>query len=202
MASSNPGCAFICTDIHFEVDDVDPDTGNATVRVLEFTCSSGGLPGGNTSGVEVFPKEEAPFYVGMRGWAKLVQDTAGVDCHWRAYLVGEALTTIRFVIVDPLVSPGGSCSALAYVVSRPFGMSTVPEEYGGTVVVEDMAGCFLCHPAEDLVGRGGYASYMDASPTTDGSPAGDVMPPETRACPGTPTPRWEIIALCRRDPRC
>lgn len=200
MASSNPGCAPSCTDIYFQVTDIDTATGIATADILEFSCS-GGLPGGETSGIEIFPLADTPFFKGMRGWAKLAQKPDDADCHWRATMVEEGPITIRFSIVAPLNSLPDPCSVLVYILSRPHGMTTVPEEYGGTVFVQDMVGCFLCAPAEDLVGMGGYAVYMDADPT-NAAPPGDVMPPGVGVCPGTPTPRWEIIALCCRQGSC
>lgn len=87
MANSNPVCATICTDIYFEVTGTNPYTGGAIVDVLEYTCSTGGPPGGEDTDIEVFPMTCMELEPGMRGWAKLVQtaDDEPGDCFWRAY---------------------------------------------------------------------------------------------------------------------
>lgn len=205
MANSNPWCASTCTDIYFEVTEVN-SYGNATVEVLEFSCATGGVQGGGTSGIEVLPVPGVAFRVGVQGWAKLMQSAVDGDCYWRAYSLSDAKPlTIRFEIVEPLTVSWDPCSVLVHILSRPFGMPVVPEEYGGTLFVRDMVGCFLKGIAEDLVGLGGYASYMDADDIEideEGNAHGDYRPPGMGACPGTPTPRWEITSLCCRQDRC
>lgn len=97
--------------------------------------------------------------------------------------------TIRFQLVDPVFCE--ACTASADVISRPPGMSTVPEEVAGRVIVVDRLGCFLNEPSESLVGRVGYATYL----TVD--PAHEIGP-----CPGLPTTAWEIISLCCYENGC
>lgn len=95
---------------------------------------------------------------------------------------------IRFEIIEVGTNTIGIRWAQVDVVSRTVGCDTVTEEVSGEIAkVYDMAGCFLNEPDIDLVGRVGYAKYLQdirfvASPTEPGGP--------------TPDPAWEIISLC------
>ncbi|MES2790105.1 MAG: hypothetical protein V4719_10815 [Planctomycetota bacterium] len=108
---------------------------------------------------------------------------------------GGGAQQIRFSIVDPLTFTN-PCEALAYVLSRPPGVTSVEEEYGGTVYVQDRVGCFLNAPAEDLIGRGGYATYLTVDPDIDI----DFVP--GAICPGMNRSGWEITYLCCPQDRC
>jgi hypothetical protein len=81
---------------------------------------------------------------------------------------------IRFEILMP------DCpnkQALAQVAARPCNCPRVPEETPDEkVTVHDPLGCFLVEPNEDLVGRGGFAKYL--------------QPVGSSEC------QWEIHSLC------
>lgn len=210
MANSSPWCATSCTDIHFEVTDISP-YGNAIVDVLEFSCLTGGLQSGELSGIEVLPIIGVAFRIGGQGWAKLVQSSPDGECYWRAYALSEGNPlTIRFSIFDPFTQAIDPCTVLVNILSRPNGIGLVPEEdptgyHRQTVYVHDAIGCFIKGPAEDLVGMGGYACYMNAVESSDvypGAQPAEIMPPGVGFCPGSVTPRWEIIQLCCRQDRC
>lgn len=89
---------------------------------------------------------------------------------------GKHLHIIRFVIysADPAATPP---SASVTIDAARCGVDTgdVPGESGGRVTVYDTLGCLLGdEAAADLVGRKGFAVYMDNGATC----------------------RWEIISLC------
>jgi hypothetical protein len=99
---------------------------------------------------------------------------------------GGGVITIRFQITDPVYCE--ACTATGTVLSRPPGMATVPGEYGGTVTIADRLGCFLNESNEALIGRKGYAVYLNS----------EFEGP----CPGMPNPSFEIISLCCAETQC
>jgi len=98
----------------------------------------------------------------------------------------NGLILIRFQIVDPVFCE--ACTATGLVLSRPPGMVTVPGEYGGRVVIADRIGCFLNESNAALIGRRGYATYLNS----------EFEGP----CPGMPNPSFEIISLCCAETQC
>lgn len=104
---------------------------------------------------------------------------------------GGGTIIVRFRLEEPVFCE--ACTASALVISRPSGMSSVPGEdpYENLIVVTDMTGCFLNEPRDDLVGRYGYAAYMDFTEGTN-----------QPGCPGLENPGWEIISMCCFEDRC
>lgn len=113
--------------------------------------------------------------------------------------------SVDFRIVS---SPGycDECTAIVEIVSRPPGMSRVPEERGlddpydpysyygngsGYLMVHDKTGnnCYLHEHPEDLAGRYGSAAYVDF--LIDGP-----------NCADTPGKKWVIRSLCCNDLPC
>lgn len=82
------------------------------------------------------------------------------------------------------------CKAVVTVISRPAGVTSVPEEdsYTGEVTVYDFAGCHLDATEIDLIGKFGYATYMDG--------------PEFCAIDPDKGSRWEIMTLCCAETEC
>lgn len=102
---------------------------------------------------------------------------------------GSGVQVIRFEIdsVDCSI-----CNATASVLSRPPGVSTVTgEDSYEQVTVYDFARCFLDAPEEDLIGRKGFAVYLDF-----GSVPGDCA-----VEPGI-TSGWLILSLCCVEDAC
>ena len=117
--------------------------------------------------------------------------TGPVDLKWDEArgvwtFIGGGTITIRFEIIEPVYCE--ACTAYARILSRPYGMSSVPEEYGGIVMLADRLGCHLNESNQLLIGRKGYASYMKS----------DYEGP----CPGMPNPSWEITYLCCEESQC
>jgi len=112
---------------------------------------------------------------------------------------------IRFEIVEVGTNARGIRWADVDILSRPVGCSVVPEEIEESgssgsgssssasiaeiqlYKVYDMAGCFLNEPDLDLIGRIGYAKYLQDERFIDEAiePGDDY-----------PDPAWEIISLC------
>lgn len=88
--------------------------------------------------------------------------------------------TVRFEIqsVDTATVP---YSAYVYIRAKPCGCTLVPEDSGtGMLTVWDALQCLLYDESpEDLIGRRGFAHYMDIEPEY-----------------GLPLCRWEIASLC------
>ena len=142
-------------------------------------------------------------------WITVNRDRFGT---WLAIVGGGGTGTlqIRFSIYDPYTPGIDPCTVLANVLSRPFGVSRVPDEdttgyFPQTVYVHDATGCYLNGPSEDLLGLGGHASYMTAVDSSDvdpGAAPGDIMPPNVGHCPGSHQTRWEITDMCCKQDRC
>lgn len=96
---------------------------------------------------------------------------------WHGRPGSGGVQVIRFELTAEVVV---NSQFTALVKSRPIGTRTVSEETEyGTVTVHDMIGCLLDEDEADLIGRQGYATYL-----------------ETRDEYDTPTKRWEITSLC------
>jgi len=102
---------------------------------------------------------------------------------------GGACDFIRFSILAVGTNARGIRWAQVTVLSRPSGGCTeVPEEVAGEIPrIYDMAGCYLNEPDADLIGRIGYAKYMqDEQFITEAIEPGGPVPDEA----------WEVTALC------
>jgi hypothetical protein len=81
------------------------------------------------------------------------------------------------------------CTGTGTVLSRPLGMPTVQGEVAGVVTVYDFAGCYLNAPSADLIGKQGFAAYIDGG-------VGDCgVDPDIVG-------RWEIFSLCCAEEEC
>jgi hypothetical protein len=102
---------------------------------------------------------------------------------------GGGVLAIRFKLIEPIFCE--TRTATGIVVSRPPGMSVVPEEDPyGNVLVYDLSGCFLTGSNLDLIGKIGYALCLYFDPIYDFE--GELPDVAT----GTPGSRWHIISLC------
>ncbi len=126
--------------------------------------------------------------------------------NWMAMVSGGAACDfIRFRInsVDQVPFQCPWQSAVVDILARPCGCTVVPEEAGTgtaeTVRVFDEAKCHLDEPANDLVGRIGYAKYMIGEERV-------AVDPGTGTSTGTTTGsgdcRWEITSLCCNTNTC
>jgi hypothetical protein len=95
------------------------------------------------------------------------------ECVVRFVGVAGGLPIIMFQIVELLTLADDFCGiavARAAVLSRPVGVSSVPGEgYDGRVIVRDMTmthdavgGCFFNEPPDQLIGRIGFAVYLES----------------------------------------
>jgi hypothetical protein len=83
------------------------------------------------------------------------------------------------------------CYATATVISRPVGISRVPEEDEyGQITVWDFHNCHLNAPEDDLIGLTGAATYMQYA----ANPGCGSEPSKTKF--------WEIIQLCCSEDGC
>jgi len=98
---------------------------------------------------------------------------------------------IRFKI-ESIVSSG--VSALVKITARPCGMTEVSDEVSGEVTVYDPCGCFLNEPDADLIGRCGWAAYVD--PTGIDATGTGTDNSETGTGTDIQQCRWEIFSLC------
>lgn len=99
---------------------------------------------------------------------------------------------IRFQIISV---DCGSCSAIAFVKSRPVGVPKVTgEDDYGQVTIYDFRRCILTGP--DLVDRQGMAALM----TTNDFEAVCADPPDFEV--GDTVTVWEVIDLCCADYGC
>lgn len=107
---------------------------------------------------------------------------------WLALVGGSQFYRVRFTVVS------ANCALLRVVgaiTQRPCGVTTVPGEVGGLITIFDNDGCFFNEPNPDLVGRKGWASYMNPEDPTTGT--GDNL------CVGTGTScdcEWVVDQLC------
>jgi len=106
---------------------------------------------------------------------------------------GNNCTNIRFQI---LVADAVTRTALCVILSRPYGcgIASVPNTVSDGYAIEvcDPAGCFLNDPEEVLVGRDGWAHYMEP------------IPGSTWCQDGTYElqPEWQVYSLCCQVDRC
>jgi len=108
---------------------------------------------------------------------------------WFAIQGSSRCDFIRFEILEVGTNARGIRWARVEVLSRPSGgCVTVPEESAGEVAkVYDMAGCKLNEPNADLIGRIGYAKYMqDERFLLEAIEPGGPVPDEA----------WEVVDLC------
>lgn len=96
--------------------------------------------------------------------------------------------TIRFSIVSAsLINDRVVALAVVTAVNQGFTIDDVPGRIGllNDVDIYDPVGCFFNEPLDFLIGRGGWAHYMQPLPheiPDDGSPYNE--------------PQWEVFALC------
>jgi len=106
---------------------------------------------------------------------------------------GNNCTNIRFQI---LVADAVTRTALCVILSRPYGcgIASVPNTVSDGYAIEvcDPAGCFLNDPEEVLVGRDGWAHYMEPIPGSTWCQDGtyDLQP------------EWQVYSLCCQVDRC
>lgn len=106
---------------------------------------------------------------------------------------GTNCTNIRFQI---LVADAVTRTALCVILSRPYGcgIASVPNTVSDGYAIEvcDPAGCFLNDPEEVLVGRDGWAHYMEPIPGSTWCQDGtyDLQP------------EWQVYSLCCQVDRC
>jgi len=106
--------------------------------------------------------------------------------HWHVDAGVSSGAVIRFQL---LTTDCSICIGTATVMSRPVGSDSVSGEVAGVVNVYDFAGCYLNAPALDLVGKQGFATFINGG-------VGD--------CGVDPlvTGRWEIFSLCCAEEDC
>jgi hypothetical protein len=104
--------------------------------------------------------------------------------HWHVNNSVGAVIRFQILTVDCAI-----CIATATVMSRPVGATTVEGEAGGVVNVYDFSGCYLNAPSLDLIGKQGFAAFINGG-------AGD--------CGVDPLKngRWEIFSLCCAEEDC
>lgn len=88
---------------------------------------------------------------------------------------GGTFYKIRFTIVSV-----AAYIATVTITARSHGISTVPGESSGQVMVYDPCQCFFDEPAADLVGRCGTAWYADPDPAGGGDSRFEV---DSLCCP-------------------
>jgi hypothetical protein len=104
--------------------------------------------------------------------------------HWHVNNSVGVVIRFQILTVDCAI-----CIATATVMSRPVGVSSVRDESAGVVDVFDFAGCFLNAPSQDLIGKQGFATYLDGG-------VGDcAVDPDV-------VNRWEILSLCCAEEDC
>ena len=97
---------------------------------------------------------------------------------------GVSIIRVQILTVDCSI-----CTATATVMARPPGVVSVQGEAAGVVSVFDFAGCFLNAPSLDLVGKQGFAAYLDGG-------VGDCgVDPDV-------VNRWEIHSICCAEEDC
>ncbi len=116
---------------------------------------------------------------------------------WLSSPVGVFNQRIRFQILSI-----DDCdnAAIVFITARPCGISKVPEESAGRVRVYDSIGCFFDDEENsDLIGREGWASYMQPFDPVDSLCVGTGTGTDAVTGTGTGTDvfcRWEVDELC------
>lgn len=130
---------------------------------------------------------------GYRVWG--VDETKGLALIEQVPEGGTGVLTIRFRLIEPIDCD--KCRADAVVLSRPPGLSVVPGEdpYTDVVQVRDYMG-FLNEPADDLVNRVGYATYLTGPRPLNCEPEEDEDQ-YTRTATA-----WEITSLTCKEATC
>jgi len=123
-----------------------------------------------------------------------IQDSTGIR-QARPTVSAGGCNTIRFEICEPDCE---TCSAEVIILSRPPG-GDVEGEANGKVTVYDKIGCFLNEVNDDLVGRRGYATYLEADSDPTVCEEGQVF---MENCEDMPLAAWEIIHLCPMREEC
>lgn len=103
----------------------------------------------------------------------------------------ENCDVVRFQVVS---SDASQRTAIGEIRSRPAccGIDDIPDTAaGGTVIhICDPGGCFFNEPNETLIGRMGWAKYMNA--------IDEICDPESLS----PSRQWEVFSLCCQFPEC
>jgi len=125
------------------------------------------------------------------------------DANALANAIGQRDFVVK--LIDEPLGGGGGCGSIQIeitsvsvitratvkILARPCGCDVVPEEVSESVVVYDLAGCFLDEtPLSALVGRRGTAQYMEIKAAEAAEINVTIPDGETTICV------WLFTGLC------
>jgi hypothetical protein len=173
-----------------------PDSSADTFEIVFLDGAFTPTPG--TQAVTWTPRSATPQAVARSLIGPVIENAVVLvlRANNRWWIVGPSSATdctiVRFIVLssDPVTR-----TALGEIRARPFGcgIDDVPDtSVGGTVIeICDPGGCYFAAPNEELIGRMGWAKYVQ--------PIGEVV---CQPGEGSPVPQWEVLSLCCDMPAC